>query len=259
MYILNTIIFSFTFFISIVICAQSQELDRSMFKNSSMVSLEIAKKVIKQVYLDSGQTKTLHCGCFFDKQKQVHPNSCLITSSKLPINDKKIFLKWVHAMPLSAFAGSLNCWNKLICTKLDGSMFKGANCCGTISPKFKSMESDMHNLIPSFDWSIGTEKNSIEPASFGGMEEYKVCIHGGVIPKDPTVKVRGNLARAYFYMSFLYKIQIHNTLEENLREWHFKDPPDKMEKKRNSLIEQVQGNRNPFIDHPEIVERVIDF
>jgi endonuclease I len=48
-------------------------------------------------------------------------------------------------------------------------------------------------------------------------------------------------------------------LEENLRAWHFKDPPDKIEEKRNSLIEQVQGNRNPFIDHPEIVERVIDF
>jgi endonuclease I len=60
-------------------------------------------------------------------------------------------------------------------------------------------------------------------------------------------------------MSFLYKIQIQNTLEENLRAWHFKDPPDKIEKTRNSLIEQVQGNRNPFIDHPEIVERVIDF
>jgi len=259
MYILNIIIFSFTFFISIVICAQSQELDRSMFKSSSMVSLEIAKKEIKQVYLDSGQTKTLHCGCFFDKQKQVYPNSCDITPSKHPINDKKIILKWVHAMPLSAFAGSMHCWNQLICTKSDGSMFKGANCCGSISPKFKSMESDMHNLIPSFDWSIGTEKNPIEPVPFGGMEEYKVCTNGGVISKDPTAKARGNLARAYFYMSFLYRIQIQNTLEENLRAWHFEDPPDKMEEIRNSLIEQVQGNRNPFIDHPEAVERVRDF
>ena len=142
MYILKIIIFSFTFFISIVICAQSQELDRSMFKSSSMVSLEVAKKEIKQVYLDSGQTKTLHCGCFFDKQKQVYPNSCDITSSKLPTNDKKIILRWVHAMPLSAFAGSMNCWNQLICTKSDGSMFKGANCCGTISPNL-----NLWNLI----------------------------------------------------------------------------------------------------------------
>ena len=142
MHILNIIIFSFTFFISIVICAQSEELDRSMFKISSMVSLEIAKKEIKQVYLDSGQTRTLHCGCFFDKQKQVYPNSCDTTPPKNPINDKKIILKWVHAMPLSAFAGSMNCWNQLICTKSDGSMFKGANCCGTISPNL-----NLWNLI----------------------------------------------------------------------------------------------------------------
>ena len=203
MYILNIIIFSFTFFISIAICAQSQELERDMFKRSSMVSLEIAKKEIKQVYLDSGQTKTLHCGCFFDKQKQVYPNSCDITPSKHPINDKKIILKWVHAMPLSAFAGSMNCWNQLICTKSDGSMFKGENCCSTISPKFKSMESDMHNLIPSFDWSMETDNNSSKLVSFGGVEEYKMCGKEGVIPNDPTGKARGNLARAYFYMSFL--------------------------------------------------------
>ena len=259
MYILKIFIFSFIFFISIVMCAQSQELDRSMFKNSTMVSLEIAKKEIKQVYLDSGQTKTLHCGCFFDKQKQVYPNSCDSSPSRLRIKEERKVLKWVHAMPLFAFAGSMNCWNELICTKSDGSIFKGENCCGTISPKFKSMESDMHNLIPSFDWTIGTEKSFVETDSFGGMEEYKVCTNGGVIPKDPTAKARGNLARAYFYMSFLYKIKIQNSLEENLRAWHFEDPPDKMEEIRNSLIEEVQGNRNPFIDHPGVVERVKDF
>ena len=91
------------------------------------------------------------------------------------------------------------------------------------------------------------------------MEEYKICTNGGVIPKDPTAKARGNLARAYFYMSFLYRIQIQNRLEEKLRMWHFEDPPDKIEETRNSMIEQTQGNRNPFIDHPEVVERVRDF
>ena len=259
MYTLKLIIFSFTFCFFVISSTQSQELDRSMFKSSSMVSLEVSKKEIKQVYLDSGQTKTLHCGCFFDKQKQVYPNSCESSPSRLRIKEERKVLKWVHAMPLSAFAGSMNCWNELICTKSDGSMFKGTNCCSTISPKFKSMESDMHNLIPSFDWTIGTEKSPVEKISFGGMEEYKVCTNGGVIPKDPTAEARGNIARAYFYMSFLYRIRIQDKLEEKLRAWHFEDPPDNMEEIRNSLIEQVQGNHNPFIDHPEIVERVIDF
>ena len=91
------------------------------------------------------------------------------------------------------------------------------------------------------------------------MNEYKACIKEGVIPEDPVAEARGNLARAYFYMSFLYRIHIQDTLEEKLRAWHFEDPPDTMEETRNSLIEQVQGNRNPFIDHPETVKHVIDF
>ena len=41
-----------------------------------------------------------------------------------------------------------------------------------------------------------------------------------------------------------------------LREWHLSDPPDKWERDWNSLIEDLQGKRNPFIDYPEIVERV---
>ena len=110
---LNIVIF--IFLILFPISAEPQELDRSMFKSSSMVSLEVAKKAIKQVYLDSGQTRTLHCGCFFDKQKQVYPKSCDITPARLRIKDGRKILKWVHAMPLSVFADSMNCWNELIC------------------------------------------------------------------------------------------------------------------------------------------------
>ena len=47
--------------------------------------------------------------------------------------------------------------------------------------------------------------------------------------------------------------------EDMLRMWHFMDPPDTWEINRNSLIEQKQGNKNPFIDHTELVERVKSF
>ena len=35
--------------------------------------------------------------------------------------------------------------------------------------------------------------------------------------------------------------------------WHLQDPVDDFELNRNEAIYGIQGNRNPFIDHPEYV------
>ena len=36
-----------------------------------------------------------------------------------------------------------------------------------------------------------------------------------------------------------------------LKQWAADDPPSLHELHRNRQIEKIQGNRNPFIDHPE--------
>ena len=40
-------------------------------------------------------------------------------------------------------------------------------------------------------------------------------------------------------------------LLSTLLAWHQADPPDAAERERNEVIYSFQGNRNPFIDHPE--------
>lgn len=40
-------------------------------------------------------------------------------------------------------------------------------------------------------------------------------------------------------------------LLSTLLDWHLADPPDAAERERNEVIFSFQGNRNPFIDHPE--------
>lgn len=41
-----------------------------------------------------------------------------------------------------------------------------------------------------------------------------------------------------------------------LLQWHAQDPPDDFERARHEVVYGFQGNRNPFIDHPEWVECV---
>ena len=122
------------------------------------------------------------------------------------------------------------------------------------------MQSDMHNLFPSIGEVNGDRSNFVFGEIEGEERKYGQCdfeVKNRIA--EPKESFRGNIARSYFYMSHQYKMKISDEYEEMLREWHFSDPPDDWERDRNSLIEDVQGNRNPFIDYPELVERVRDY
>src|SRR5687768_227566 len=43
----------------------------------------------------------------------------------------------------------------------------------------------------------------------------------------------------------------------DLLAWHQVDPPDADEIARNDLVQTFQGNRNPFVDHPEWATRAL--
>jgi deoxyribonuclease I len=225
----------------------SQEI--TQFPPSTLVSSETARKQIQKIYMTSGKNRTLHCGCVFDKLKQVFPHLCeerLFAEKGKP---KK--LAWLSLMSPQVFAHSLKCWNKPLCVRPDGKKIKGVQCCSEVSPKFKTMHSDMHNIFPMIEEpDIPTGKSD-----YAGMWEYQYCGKEGALRKE----IRGDASRAYLYMSFQYKIPIEESLEDSLRIWHFEDPPSEWEEKRNDLIEVIQGNRNLFIDQPELVERVANF
>ncbi|MBO5711539.1 MAG: endonuclease, partial [Acholeplasmatales bacterium] len=38
-----------------------------------------------------------------------------------------------------------------------------------------------------------------------------------------------------------------------LIKWHYEDPVDETDIARNNVVYGIQGNRNPFIDHPEYI------
>lgn len=75
----------------------------------------------------------------------------------------------------------------------------------------------------------------------------------------PPVGHRGNVARALFYFAMRYNLGISNSEERTLRQWHKDDPVDEAERIRHEKIAKHQKVRNPFVDHPEIVDRIADF
>ena len=76
---------------------------------------------------------------------------------------------------------------------------------------------------------------------------------------EPPAAHKGNVARALFYFSIRYNIEIQPVQEYFLRKWHVEDPVTEMDIMRNELIMKVQGNRNPFIDDPTLVEKISNF
>lgn len=70
---------------------------------------------------------------------------------------------------------------------------------------------------------------------------------------------RGDIARAQFYFAVRYGMAIGPDTEEVLKAWHAQDAPDVRENTRNDRIFAVQGNRNPFVDCPSLVDRIADF
>ena len=142
----------------------------------------------------------------------------------------------------------------------------GLNCgsrkqCRQSSAQFNFIEADMHNLFPARS-DVNQKRSSHrfgevsgESRKFGKTCDFEVDYYKRIA--EPAPKVRGEVARAMFYMADRYKSQGLVLFEKQaklLYQWHKSDPPSKHEAYRNDRIESLQGNRNRFIDQPELLD-----
>lgn len=89
---------------------------------------------------------------------------------------------------------------------------------------------------------------------------------------EPIDAYKGDLARTYFYMSARYVTEdggwpggpmtdgadLLPWAIDMLYAWHVADPVSAKERERNHAVYGFQGNRNPFIDHPEFVAAMFE-
>lgn len=133
------------------------------------------------------------------------------------------------------------------------------------------MLSDLFHLFPVYDqWNNDRGNNPFSdiPDNLTQKWIYKSLSQTGIPGSnidlyseyrtntfEPREQHKGDLARAVFYFFTMYTLSGKNINDvasiSTLCLWAKNDPPDAGEIARNNLIQQYQGNRNPYIDRPE--------
>lgn len=151
-----------------------------------------------------------------------------------------ISLDTLSEKDLSAISGALTSAPEVVAAWMGFQRGNAELNCEHVVPqswynKQEPMRSDLHHLYSS----------DIQANSRRGNTPY-----GRYVPEGG----KGEVARATLYFMLRYpdvKMPYNSRDVEMLKGWSEADPPNAHEKHRNHEIQKIQGNRNPFIDHPE--------
>ena len=191
--------------------------------------------------------------------------------------DKNGNVIWFYtgtSVPFSAFGGSVGATNREHVWPKDG---------GDAFPEKSGPGSDAHHLRPTetqlnstrgsknFDEVAQTSANIVKEngSSSYGNSAYgadALCYSSGSF-FYPAKGYRGATARILFYMQtrwgdhnleFVDGAGSSKTIGKisTLLKWHLEEPPTEEEIRRNEAVFGLQGNRNPFIDHPEYAAQI---
>ena len=149
---------------------------------------------------------------------------------------------------------------------------------GDVNPAY----CDLFHLVPG-DYSANRSKSNHAP----GIPSDSTFNNGSFVTGGgsaygltrvfcPADEYKGDFARAYFYIATCYgdsltwinsgdaAVAMTNEgwqefrpwLRDLLVEWHRMDPVSQKELTRAVEVNKIQGNRNPFIDYPDLVEYI---
>jgi endonuclease I len=174
-----------------------------------------------------------------------------------------IYTGWSY--PKSQYGGLYNQWNK------EHTWSKSHGGFGDNPPE----GTDLHHLRPC-DASVNSAKGNRDfskgTTPYYDDGQYTGCFTASNV-WEPRNEDKGDVARMTFYMATRYEgdngevnLELVNYVNsspdgeplygnlDTLLKWHNQDPVSSWEISRNNKIYyQYQGNRNPFIDHPEYV------
>jgi hypothetical protein len=123
--------------------------------------------------------------------------------------------------------------------------------------QLEPMRSDLFHLYPSDD----DANNKRASFPFGVVTNPTWSVGGSKLGNnifEPRDFAKGRIARSMFYFVTRYQNYSNflDTQEGILRQWCTAFPADQIEKDRAADITSAQNNRNPYIDYPQLLERI---
>ncbi len=159
--------------------------------------------------------------------------------------------------------GNLGDWNREHVWAKSHGGFGNNPPCGT----------DAHHIRPA-DVKVNSLRGNLDFDNGGSLVAGTTGCYRTSSSFEPRDAVKGDVARMIFYMATRYEgfngepdLEVVNRVNTSpapemgklstLLQWNKQDPPDNFEKRRNNVIfKDYQHNRNPYIDHPEYIEKI---
>jgi deoxyribonuclease-1 len=172
---------------------------------------------------------TLYCGYRFEHDQQSPGHGLVIID---------------HIYPTGSMLEYAGCNSRMECRESGNALFR-------------QMEADMHNMYPVWSrlvtYRYGLKFGEI-PGADQRFDDCDIAWQQGII--QPRTLARGNIARSILYMYQRYGFDLDPETIAMLQEWNRTDAPSEQEKFRNNRIEALQGQRNPYIDNPGLIENL---
>ncbi len=159
--------------------------------------------------------------------------------------------------------------NEALWDDLERSAVLAFNCehvvCQSWFDKRQPMKADLHHLF-ACQPACNSFRSNIPYWQFDPTDEAirQACGRREGSNKFEPEFGKGAVARAsmYFLMRYPGEIgeqsgELSKSRVKILVDWHKAFPVDEYEKHRNSFTEKAQGNRNPFIDFPDIATQAL--
>lgn len=176
----------------------------------------------------------IYCGCKYNEKKQVDFASC---GYKPHFLKRAMRIEWEHVVPAYFFYKLLPCYRK-----------GGRKACRRVSEPFRQMEGDLHNLRPAVGELNMIRSNKLYGPVRPKIKQYGRCeFYSNKDFAEPPDNVKGDVARISLYMNQKYRLQMPLNFIMLMRRWSTLDPVTQEEKRLNRMIQNIQGDYNPYV------------